>query len=440
MKDLEPYAGELLGLLYTGLSTVSPPDQYDPTSGPELRQYSVIARHYLVQPSLAIHENAAFWTGFNLESQNDYNINPEFKDIDDAITRSIHRQIACMKSESFESILKNLLHNSMVYGCCVAEKVWEYDEEWMLVDIKSKAPFEFYFWDDGYDNLSKVDYLPNGIELTEEDIEKLIIKPYPYLADGNWYGRSMLQPVKRLVEILNLLEESQAKSSQLLAVRPIIHWYEGEQTDEKVKSAQKKLFDAESGSVLSFQMDSNPKDPEKPFKYDEVEVMEDRASDKGLEQIRYLIELYQKMIPRTLGIPDDVGLAATNFGSFAKAKESMSMFMSIVVSNQNYVAKLVNDEIIPAMTEYNYPNLPERYKLPAFNFNVIEEDYLKTLTQSITMLIQAGVINSKERFIRDRLGIPQREVSVENEKPPEVVGGMTEDTLSGSPGNLKKIN
>ena len=305
--------------------------------------------------------------------------------------------------------------SSMKYGFAIAEYVFAKRGGLNVVEsIKTKPSFNFNIWVNEVDDIYKLEHTPDGTSREKEQLNKFLIGTYPYLVDGNHYGTSILKSIAFDVDLLEILEEAQTMGVKALAIRPIIHWFNKKnRTKEDVADIQSKLFNMGSSSVVSLGMNLLPGLEDKGMvKSDEIQVLEDRASSQGVALIIDVIDMLQKRITRNLGLPDDLGFTSTGVGSHAKAREEMDMFLTHVARNQQYIEDVVNRQIIPAMVQYNLSTIPETYRLPNLVFESIEEKNDKLNAETFSLMIDRGVLEKDEPFIRENMNYPQKELEV----------------------------
>jgi hypothetical protein len=353
-----------------------------------------------------------FWGTWSIEGVNDYDRYPEFEELDQQLITMINDQIYDMEYETFENTLKALAQNSMTYGFTIAEMNFaQRDGLYVIESIKTKPSFNFNIWVNQVDDIERLQHTPSGTYIERVKLEKFIIGTYPYLRDGNHYGTSILKSIAFDVDLLEIMEEAQTRGVKMLTIRPVVHWEKDkDRTKEEIAKIRAAIFNIESASVISLPMDLIPGNEEAGLqKSDEIQVLEDRASSDGVALINDIIDMLQKRITRNLGMPDDLGFTSAGVGSFAKAKEEMDMFLAYVIRNQQYIKDVVNRQIIPPMVKYNFSSFPDKYRLPQFIFESIEEDHMGAVASSVDTLIKSGVIESDEQWIRPMLGIPQKQ-------------------------------
>lgn len=404
----KPYPGDWIRQRTIGINPLRSPIPGDIQSGDQARRYALVAKNPVVNAALNRRMIGAFRSQWDIEPCNDYKLHPEFEALDNEIIDLVNDQIRELEYESFTSVLKTIFWDSLVYGYSISEMIFNDSAdaarrgEWRVIAIKPKVSFDFDFWADDVGNLDRIFYKPFGLFRIHEQLEKFVITTYPNRRDGNFYGTSALQSIIQDVNLLQMLEEFEAKGIQRLSVRPIMLWYAGDLSDTELENYQATLYDLNSSGLASFPMTVDPATG-KTDKYAEVEVLEDRASADGIELTRAIIEMLQRRINHTLGTPNDVGFTSTESGSLAKADvESDQMTIASLFDNE-FIESFVNRQIIPAMTVYNYSTFPDRYQLPKFRFSAVKEYYRNMESARTIELFKEGILDKDE--VRDTMGL-----------------------------------
>lgn len=391
-----------------GIMPLRSPVPGDILNGLQAQRYALIAKNPVVKSALDTILIGVFWGRWEIESGNNYELHPEFEAIDDVMIKSIHAQTSTLEYETFDNVLRSIMRDSMVYGFSISEIIFNTEDEYAEVGehrvkaIKTKAPFEFDFWVDEVGNLDRIYYRPFGLFREREELNKFVIATYPHLIDGNYYGTSEMQSILQDVQLLEVVEENQAQGIARLAVRPtILHTAQNMSESEK-GAIEQAIYNSTSGSLISLPASIDPETGELK-KTHEITVMDDRASHEGVGLIKDVIDMLQKRVLRTLGVPDDLGYTSTDVGSLAKAKEEMNMFIARLIFKQKYIESVVNRQIIPAMTVYNWRDLPRDYVLPRFKFGAMDEYYTAQMTEVSLRLYHEGILTADE--VRENLDL-----------------------------------
>lgn len=421
--ELEPdYKPESKNKTYIrpeGIKGITPnwtPSQFDPKTGSSLQRYNEVALNPIVKMAIDLRLAGVMSSGHSFKPQNDYDKYPQFEFLDLEILDSINNQLAWLP-QTFDSILKELHYSSIVYGWTIAEMSFDYYREWCISRFKVLPSFQFDIWTDGFNEIERLFHLQTGVWVEDDHLKKFVIGTYPFDILANKYGRSELQPIFNDVKLIEILEQYRAKAIQALCVKPIIYYYNPQKDDSLISAGQNAVAQLESFSVIPFPLRINPSDPNAELiKDDLVEVMEDRASADGLAAVENAINQIQKRILNALGIPDDLGFTSTPAGSYAKSQTELDIFNSKLMTDQDYIEGIINEQLVPSLVEYNYRALPDNYKCPKFQFNTVEDDTKETLVDSLIKLIKAGIIQPTEKWIRDLLEIPTDDSSPEENK------------------------
>lgn len=398
---------------YAGETLYNNRDPFTPTSGNQTAKYGLTALHPAVAPALKILEEGPFWSKWAFQPANDYEINPEYKVIDDKILSMLNYQVdKGFKYESFENVLRAIWRDKLIYGFSISEVNYKTKGGYHCLDnIKVHSPYLFDIYTDDFFEISKLSYNIWGQEVEKELLpEKFIVSTYPFVSHGNFYGESALKSIYSDVLVIEALEEAQADGARTLSMKPVIHHYvEGEdKTDEA--TLRSHLLDLENSDVLSLPGVDN--EDGEVLKKELIEVMENRSDSEGLALISDMLEERYRRINRNLGLPDDLGFTQTNIGSLAKSNNEMDVYTQGIVSNQARLEEIVNRQIIPKMVQYNYPSLLEHpsYKLPCFRFETVEEDARGKLVDQMERMIASGIINMENpthaKFVHESLDLP----------------------------------
>ena len=401
-------------------------------SGSETRKYWEIKVHPVVKIGLDFIKIGTFWPGFDIHPGNDYTIDKGkvHEDFDKEVIEEIKNQIDTWKLDSFKNNLESLLDNALTSGFVgAAEKLFEQadDGHTKMWGIRTHTPFEFELYTDPYTNLNKFQWLGSGQFVVGDELTKFVTAPWPYLSNGNHYGVSELQSILHDVKALEIIEEAEIRGIQALTVRPIIHWYLANATNQDELALVREALQ-KSDMLATVSLPSDGAFRENALgelqKNHLFEVLEDRASHDGVELIRDVIDMLQKRILRNMGIPDDLGFSTSTVGSYAKAKEEMNMFLARLKRYQEWVENLVNKQILPDMITPNF-ELPEGYRLPQFRFNQVEEDKLQTMSDTLMKLYDSGHVDRK--YLQETLSLP--ETASHDNRPEEIGTTPTKPTI-----------
>jgi len=435
VKPYKPRIGEEFITRNIGYvsSRISSKDPHTVSGGADTYKYADVACHPQVALGLNFIVNAPFWTGWRLHVDNDYEKYPAFEVRDGHIIRLIEYQIKKMKYENFENILKQLWKDAIVYGFCIAEMSFRTDGNYICIDkIKPHSPHLFdLYTDDGFE-LDRIYYKPGGTWITRELLPKFLVGTYPYIIHGNFYGKSRLQSIYFDVQVLQILEQAQAEGCRALAIKPIIHYYVSKnKSDKQLQEIKKSIYNIDSAAMID--LEAIPNVDGQLIYQDELKLLEDRASPAGIALIKDILDVLYKRCNRLLGVPDDLGFSDTVLGSYAKAKEEANLFTLGTVNDQGWIENFANQQIIPAMVRYNYPDYLEsdEYNLPEYCSGTVEEEADAVEIQNVIDMFDGGILNKSDpndiAYARDRLGLPAASIEtiedVEEDEDEEVEEG-----------------
>jgi hypothetical protein len=439
-NKIKPFTGEKALSDIFLVEGLVPPDILDTQAGSEVQKYSLISRNPIVKTALDIVESGVFWPNASIKAnpQNDYEENPEFEEIDNDVISLLNSQLEQIgtdkksapnvnKTPKFKSVLKSVTRKGRIYGFSLGEMVWQAgDGIWWLRKIKPKPSWNFDFNIDEVDEMKEVVYF-RTLEYLEP--ERFIVGVWPRLEDGNYYGVSDLQCIEDEVSDLEDLEKKLKKGTGWNAYRPLVVHVDSK-VGTKEQQKNKETLKGLAGSVTAtFPMirDVDMK-AQKAYVF---EMLEDRASQYALEYGWNLLAEYIKRINRALGIPDELGQVTVDVGSNAKAQTQFNIFVATIEKQQEWVEELAN-RIIHTIIYYNYSNLPQEYKLPIWSFDAVEEAFKEAYAGYFKTLIDAGILDANEPFIREALEHPPKtgeEIQTDsNETDTQIQNNETTDT------------
>jgi hypothetical protein len=420
-EPLKPTEEQIKSVRFAWNQLANKYEPFAPRRGIDVKRYAILAHNTVAKTALNVLTNGIFWSDYDIVAVNNYKKYPMFEGLDIELIECIKKQIKKMRP-SFVNSCKSIAMNSMVCGYAIGEFCWKFKtNSWMLDQIKTKPSWNFDFYTDEADNLTKIVHTSTGFDIEGAQLNKFMITCYPYFNNANYYGESKLEAIRPDIELLQFFENSRASVVQKLASKPVKHYYDGERTDEDLAAVQEGVFNMDSDSVLSLEMFRDPEHPGQYIYKDVLEVLDDRASPNALEHLQDIIEQKKKEITRHIGVPDDMGITTSPAGSsnYAISRNAANMLFLNISSLQDFTQDFVNDQIIPAMICYNYPKLPKDYELPEFKFQILEEDYFLKVVQGLTMLKEAGIITGKEDFLSNffnTIGLPANKMNVPAEE------------------------
>jgi hypothetical protein len=349
----------------------------------------------VVKRAVDFRVSAAFWQPWTLVSRNKLD---RWRAIDIRVMECIQNQLDDLLDGGLLVLMQGLLRNAIEYGYGFGEIVFQPRYYGQGVSrIKTRPPTYVQLYTDPVDNVERFQWIGTGAWAGGAGLLKYIMAPYPYLRNGNVYGTSDLACIAHDVKILQALEQYQVLGVRNTLVRNILHYFSEGDSDESINAKITKLVSLESGGVLSLPKGTLPGDgKETEFKHDDIEVMDDRASSEALKALPVLLERLEKRITRALGVPDDLGLTTTGVGSLARAEVEMNVPLARIAQDQHWLEWVIGSQLIPAMVRYNFPALPDDYRLPAISFQDTSAGWQSDDADRIMQLYREGFITLQD--------------------------------------------
>jgi hypothetical protein len=388
---------------FSGVQRVRPRGETEIFSGASTRKYAALAKNPVSKLGIDTLVAGALWTDGKVIPNNDYDEHPEFEEIDNMIIDKLERDLSNLEYETWQNMQQTILASSMIYGFSVTEEVWESIQgEWVLKSLKGKPAFEFEINADETDELQSLYHSTTSTNLNPD---KFIIATYPWLRDANFYGVSELEAIEHDINTLEELEKTFTIGSSSVLNRTVVHYQSVAGKDQDKIDAEQSAIETAigaGGGVLHLPADEDGND--NLVKKNNFEVLEDRASEDGLESVRVQIGELIKRILRNFGIGDNLGQSTGETGSFAKSKTEFNVFIAKVQRAQNWLTDIINRQVLKRIIDFNFSSLPDKYKVPIWQYQEVEEDFLEVRSKTMVELLQAGVINVKEA--REELDFP----------------------------------
>jgi len=379
-------------------------------SGLATRRYYRLARtNPEIRTAIRALTQAVFWVKGGVQPRNDYERHPEFRDLDGTIMDLLTTQIEGLGN--FHRLSQDLFTYAIRCGYAVAEKIWEpVAGSWTLCALKPKRPWDFEPMVDEFGDLHSLFYYPTGEYF---DPRAFVFAPWPSSGAANWLGEPIMEALFHDVELMQKSEAALAKNAHLLSKRTLVHRFDANRSDEEIAAAKQAVIDLDVGMMPQFPsfMGENGR----LMQHDELEIMQDRTSVVSMSKLGELAEMSARRIKRTYGLPDDLGSTNVVSGSWAKARVSFDMLMASASDGQDWLAAMVDEQIIADIVQFNYPNLPSNYRLPAWIPQEIEEKYSVERAQYWQILVDMGVVAADAQIIAEDLGIPFNQTKVSKE-------------------------
>jgi SPP1 gp7 family putative phage head morphogenesis protein len=344
----------------------------------------------------------------------------------------------------FYDILDNYL-DGMVYGFKVGELMWineaiatekgilvpdQFKGKWWVGNIKHKHSVFFDFEYDEYGNVKALLIGRNyGFDTSEggknyidaEEIkQKFLIFIYPYAKDGNYYGDSDLKEVYtqwfakfNIFRFRNMyLEKFGMPIPEVIYNSQKTNATEVSELKAMLKNFQDSMYFVNPGA-----WNSDAKELVGKFKIILHEVRNGNATD----QYEKAIDQIDKQIARKLLIPDKLGFSETTTGSYSLGEVQYGIFVNVIEDLQRKLENVVNN-LIKKIVDVNYSNIKD---YPTWQFDKLS----KTVKQEmLKILIEKGVIDKREKWIRKYVGIPEL-----SEKEKEEIEKEKEEAIKNAP-------
>lgn len=157
--------------------------------------------------------------------------------------------------------------------------------------------------------------------------------------------------------------------------------------------------------MASIQDNSEFRYPEELYDFQIIE-----PTGQGADFFRGAILLHSFGIAVALLAPEQLGLTATEGGSFAKADVQIKgLWFGVVEDLGVEIEAIVNEQIIPQYLEMNYP--PQyRKQLPRFKFKPLTEDDKRAMLDRVFKAVEKGAVtitDADREWIRKQMGLPE---------------------------------
>lgn len=302
----------------------------------------------------------------------------------------------------FIDLLDNLL-DAMVYGFKAGELIWKIDKGQIILDNIKFMHSVFYDFDyDEYGNLNKIyigkDYGYDTVIEGEQIKKKFILFVYPYLKDCNYYGDSDLREVYTqyhakyyIFRYRNVhLQNWGSPLPEVIYDKDITTKKEISDMEDMLKNLQDNLFILQPGKY-------NQDKGELIGKF-KVNIHEAK-SGTATKQYEEAIDQIDTQISRKLLVPDKLGFSKSDGGSYALGQTHFDLLMTVIEDLHRKIQECINP-LIKQLVDYNF--VTKEY--PKLQFNKISH---RMEAVAIKTLVDAGVIDQEEKWIRKYTGIPE---------------------------------
>lgn len=297
--------------------------------------------------------------------------------------------------------IEEMLRDCMIYGTTISEKIWGWDKDYsvlMMSNIKVKEPILYEVEQDEYGNVLKLFVCTRG-EKKEVDSSKFIRATYNAEHDNFW-GESDMRAAYLYWFIKSKLVRWWAAYLEKFAVPPV----KGSVPAGTTEAAKTELLNV----LSSFQQETAIVIPDDVT----VELME--SSGKSSSEFAAALDYFGKQITKSILGQTLATEQNSNTGSLAQAKVHQDTLISYITKMKNMVETIINEQVIKDIIDYNFA---DRY-YPQFILPLDEKD-VQSLAQTIYQLVTCGEVQPGETWIREYLGLPEREKTAENNNTPE---------------------
>lgn len=312
-------------------------------------------------------------------------------------------EAAVFVKKALEPVWRDLIRGALLaldYGFAAMEKVWDLDENGKLVYTRFKDPdpetLELDVDDRG--NFVGVSQRPDR----RIDADKAFLYTHR-LEHGNLYGISRLRPAypywrtKEIIYLfLNRYLERKGNPPVVVKYPPrVAPSDEGPTADKNAKAALELGGKLLENSAVAVPHDT---DSHGHLTWDVSYLEDDPRVAMFLEYIEHL----NKMILRSLFVPDRVFTHDGETGSFALAKVHADIFL---MSEEGLIADIeaaVNEQVVKPLVDYNFdPSGRCRVVIERFG----EEDR-EVLKDVFLRIVESGEARPAADELAERLGVP----------------------------------
>ena len=393
------------------------PNPDDLVSRKGLDVYSAMARDSQIKACLSIKKASVLSRGWEIE--------PDKKDGSRGVQVAEFCTWALTEMDgSVLTLLWNVC-DALSKGFSLQNIVWrviesgEWSGKWAPAFLKSKDPDEWQFNLDGYRNIVSLTHVPTS-EIYPRD--RFVL--YTYNADyANPYGTSDLRACYRnwwskdmLTRFWNLYLEKFGSPTVKGTYR------------RGTPSAQQ----AELLSILSKIRQQSAVIIPEDMKAELLETI--RQGDVGF---RIAVEYHNKEIAKSIlnmTLITDEG--NTGIGSFALAKVHLDILrMCLKGLKLDLEESVMKEQVLKPIVRFNYgADVP----VPNFSLGQMEEREIQPLSQGIKNLVDCGVLDPQDPFIRDFLGLQGAGPAPDRMEAPSVTRVRAgSDIPHGNDGNVR---
>jgi SPP1 gp7 family putative phage head morphogenesis protein len=306
-------------------------------------------------------------------------------------------------------VLYNMLEGGIVHGFKCGEKIFDMEEGKII--LRNIKFMHSMFFDFGYSKYGDLDKLYIGKEYGDTQVvrgslidRKFVIFVYPYLKNGSYYGDSDLREVYpqyrtkyQVFRFRNIYLQNYGQPIPIVA-------YDSARVDDDEKADMEAfLKNLQDNMYLMIpgirSRDKEGEYNEKLLKKFEIELLENKHQS-GTDQYEKTIDQLDRQISRKLLVPDKMGFTVDSTGAKAQSEVFFDVLKMVIKDLHGRLEDTVN-EIIEQMVDLNYPGVEE---YPTWQFEKIDE---KIEGEMLKVLLDKGVIDKREAWIRPWTGVPE---------------------------------
>jgi SPP1 gp7 family putative phage head morphogenesis protein len=304
---------------------------------------------------------------------------------------------------NFWSMLDNMM-DAMVYGFKCGEKVFKIDgDKAVLHNVKFKHSILFDFDYDKYGNFDVLSIGKNYGETTSiEGInnirDKFVTAVYPYPVDMNFYGQSDLTKVYCKWRSKMHIQRQRDKTLEKWGTpMPEALYDASTMTAGEINELKTLLDNFQEGTYLLNPGFRNPKTGELDAKIQFT--IHEAKSGNLTSNFEDAIDQIDKQITRAILFPDKLGFSESPGGSYNQAETQLEILLVVIEYLHGWIEEIVNGQLIKQIVDLNFS--VDDY--PVMKFDKISE---KIKVEILNTLIDKGVVDKREKWIRKHVGVP----------------------------------
>ena len=329
-------------------------------------------------------------------------VSPSKEPMDEEITAFVDKAFNGMKGIRFWDIFDNLM-DARAYGFKAGELIWEVvDGKLVITNVKFCHSLFFDFVYDDFRNLQdvKIGYAvgKNNMVNADEFNKKFIYFCNPYVKDGNWYGTSELSDIYEQWYAKKYISKFRSLYLQNYGFPIPIGVYDQVAFTPAEKTKLEKQF--EQFQEFEYFLFPGKRGPDGKLN-SKVEIQFHKVETSGgSAQFNETIDMLDKQIARKLLIPDKLGFSESAGGSYSMAETQFDALKMFIRDYQGRLEDCIN-KYVKMTVDYNFQGI-ERY--PEFKFESNDQRLSEAM---LKLLLEAKVIDKREKWIRNYVGIPE---------------------------------